>query len=191
MIDNILKKFAKVLRRAEDTEIEDGDEDIGIVLDKDLTDDTAATSEEEENEDSKTGSDGAGSTGEDNIGDAGTAEITEITERLNAIDNEIPRLDIAVNTLRKDITEIRNELGKLDENLRDIMMLYEVVSNQINPFIGISKVTATSMEKLERLERDMDKSKESLEDIMVDLKLMTLHDLDVDTIVYEVLEEEG
>jgi len=179
MLDDILKKFAKVLRRAEDTRIDEEEgSDIDIGLDEEVTDDTARGEEED---DIETGA------GDDNR----EAETTEITERLNAIDNEIPRIDIAVNTVKKDISEIKNELGKLDENLRDMMMLYEVVSNQINPFIGISKVTATSMEKLESLERDMDRNKENLEDVLVDIKLMTLKDLDIDSIVHEVLEEGG
>ncbi len=181
MLDDILKKFAKVLRRAEDTGIDEEEgSDIDIGLDEEVTDDTAKGGDDDDLE--------AG-VGEER--EAETTEITEIAERLNAIDNEIPRIDIAVNTVKKDIAEIRSELGKLDENLRDMMMLYEVVSNQINPFIGISKVTATSMEKLERLERDTDRNKESLEDVLVDIKLMTMKDLDIDSIVHEVLDEGG
>ena len=73
---------------------------------------------------------------------------------------------------------------------KDIMMLYEVVSTQINPFIGESKVTAASMEKLERLNDEINDIKTILDDILVDLKILTLKELDVHSIVFDVLQEE-
>lgn len=78
----------------------------------------------------------------------------------------------------------------MDESLKDIMMLYEVVSTQINPFIGESKVTAASIEKLERLSEEVKEIKNTLEDVLIDLKLIVLRELDIRSIVMEVLQEE-
>lgn len=112
-----------------------------------------------------------------------------VMERLSAIDDELPRLKMGVNSIRKEVSEIRNELGRLDENLRDIMMLYEVVSTQINPFIGESKVTATSMEKLERMNDLVKTMKEDLDDVFVDLRIMNAQDLDVNSIISDVFNK--
>lgn len=113
-----------------------------------------------------------------------------VMERLGTLDDDVARLKVSINSVRKDISEIRNELGRMDESLKDIMMLYEVVSTQINPFIGESKVTAASIEKLERLSEEVKEIKNTLDDILIDLKLLALRELDIRSIVMEVLQEE-
>ncbi len=115
---------------------------------------------------------------------------TKLMERLNEIDNRLPRIDISVNNLKKELDELRNEISRIDGNIQDIMMLYEVVSSQVNPFIGISKVTAVSMEKLERLEKTVEKLSRTVDDIIVDLRLLAVRDFEVGDIVEEVLMEE-
>jgi|Deesub1362A_J573_1020465.scaffolds.fasta_scaffold00191_22 flagellar protein FlaC len=115
---------------------------------------------------------------------------TKIIERLNEIDNRLPRLDIALNNLKKEINEIRNEMSRMDGNIQDIMMLYEVVSSQVNPFIGISKVTAVSMEKLERLEKNFERLSSMMDDLLIDMRIITGKTFDVDEIINEVLMEE-
>ena len=115
---------------------------------------------------------------------------TKLMERLNEIDNRLPRIDIAVNNLKKELNELRNEISRIDSNIQDIMMLYEVVSSQVNPFIGISKVTAVSMEKLDRLEKTVEKLSRVVDDILVDLRLLAVREFEIDEIIDEVLTEE-
>ena len=160
MAVDVIKKIAKKLRRAEEPKIEDEEE---LIID-----------EPEEKE------------------EKGVDEEFKDTvmERLGAIDDDVARLKVSINTVRKDITELRNELGRMDESLKDIMMLYEVVSTQINPFIGESKVTAASIEKLERLSEEVKEIKNTLEDVLIDLRLIVLRELDIRSIVMEVLQEE-
>jgi flagellar protein FlaC len=69
-------------------------------------------------------------------------------------------------------------------------MLYEVVSSQVNPFIGISKVTAVSMEKLERLEKNFERLSSMMDDLLIDMRIITGKTFDVDEIINEVLMEE-
>ncbi len=113
-----------------------------------------------------------------------------VMERLGTLDDDVARVKVSINDIRKEVSELKNDLGRMDESLKDIMMLYEVVSTQINPFIGESKVTAASMEKLERLNDEMKDIKTILDDILVDLKILTLKELDVHSIVFDVLQEE-
>ncbi|GBE54648.1 flagella accessory protein C [archaeon BMS3Bbin15] len=113
-----------------------------------------------------------------------------VMERLGTLDDDVARVKVSINDIRKEVSELKNDIGRMDESLKDIMMLYEVVSTQINPFIGESKVTAASMEKLERLNDEINDIKTILDDILVDLKILTLKELDVHSIVFDVLQEE-
>lgn len=113
-----------------------------------------------------------------------------VMERLGTLDDDVARVKVSINDIRKEVSELKNDLGRMDESLKDIMMLYEVVSTQINPFIGESKVTASSMEKLERLNDEIKDIKTILDDILIDLKILTLKELDVHSIVFDVLLEE-
>ncbi len=158
---DIIKKIAKKLRRAE--EISEEDEDF--IIEEEV---------EEKNEEEKIDEEF-----KDNV-----------LQRLGNIDDDLARAKVSINNLRKEIAEIRNELGRMDESLKDIMMLYEVVSTQINPFIGESKVTAASIEKLERMNEEIKEIKKIIDDVLVDLKLLTLKEFDIHSIVLEVLQEE-
>lgn len=126
-------------------------------------------------------------------------DLMETTEgllaKVNDIESKLPKLESSINNLRKENEMLRVELNKINENLQDIMALYEVVSNQINPFIGVSKITATSLEKLERLETEYKRLKKTVEELTNDLIILGslyLHQLDInlDEIIEEVLEEE-
>ncbi|NOZ82994.1 MAG: flagellar protein FlaC [Euryarchaeota archaeon] len=113
----------------------------------------------------------------------------KVMERLGNLDDDVGRMKISISNIRKEITEVKNELGRLDESLKDIMMLYEVVSTQINPFIGESQVTAASIERLERLTEEVKEMKNIIDDIIVDLKLLTMKEVDIRSIIMEVLQE--
>ncbi|WP_423793321.1 flagella accessory protein C [Methanocaldococcus indicus] len=123
-------------------------------------------------------------------------ETTEnLMNKLNDIESRLPRFESTLNSLRKENEMLRIEINKINENLQDIMALYEVVSNQINPFIGVSKITATSLEKLERLESEYKKLKSLVEELTNDLMVLgSLYlsqlNIDLNKIIEEVIEEE-
>ena len=113
--------------------------------------------------------------------------IDKITERLNEIENRLPRIDISINGLRRDIDSIREEIQKIDESMRDIMALYEVVSAQINPFVGSSKVTSLSVERIEALEKAVEEIENQISSIKLDLKIILRDSLNVRGIVEDVI----
>ncbi len=126
--------------------------------------------EEEESEDSET--------------------ITNIIERLNEIDNRLPRVDVSINNLKGELGDLKEELSKLDDSLKDMMALYEIVSAQINPFVGSSKVTSLSIERLDEMEKRIEELEFLINGLTHDVRLMFKKSLNVKDIVNKVLYEE-
>lgn len=104
-------------------------------------------------------------------------------------------MEMMLTNLRKENENLRESINKINENFQDIMALYEVVSNQVNPFIGISKITATSMEKMERLEYETDNLRKKVNELQRDIVFLAdiylkQHDIDLDSLINDILAEE-
>lgn len=155
--------FVKKKKREEEKEELEAEEQELEALDGEVV-------EEEEAEDSET--------------------ITNIIERLNEIDNRLPRVDVSINNLKRELGDLREELTKLDDSLKDMMALYEIVSAQINPFVGSSKVTSLSIERLDEMEKRIEELEFLIDGISHDLKLIFKKSLNVKDIVNKVLYEE-
>lgn len=115
--------------------------------------------------------------------------LVKLNERLNDIENRLPRIDVSLNNLKREIDGLRNDLMRMDDSMKDMMTLYEVVSAQINPFVGTSKVTALSVERLDRIERKLEELEDLLDNIQYDLRLIFRSGIDLKEIVNEVLYE--
>jgi flagellar protein FlaC len=112
----------------------------------------------------------------------------QILERITALENKNPKLEISIATLKRENDEIKNKLTHLDSKLIDMLSLYEVVANQVNPFVGVSKVTSASIEKLEEMGQDVEKLEDKVSSMEHDLKII-LGEVDVNDIVRNVLVE--
>jgi len=92
--------------------------------------------------------------------------------------------------LKRELGDLREELSKLDDSLKDMMALYEIVSAQINPFVGSSKVTSLSIERLDEMEKRIEELEFLIDSLTHDVKLMFKKSLSVKDIVNKVLYEE-
>ncbi|RUM33626.1 MAG: flagellar protein C [Archaeoglobus sp.] len=122
----------------------------------------------------------------------GSDETVEkiMEERLNDIDNKLPRIDIAINNLKKEVDSLKQDLQKMDDSLKDMMTLYEVVSSQINPFVGSSKVTALSIQRLDNIENELRRLEQLVGDVVDDLRMLFRKSVSLKEIVNQVLYEE-
>lgn len=118
------------------------------------------------------------------------SEQEKILKKVNALNDEVLKLKMSMNTLKKNVTGVQDELKNLEESLRDITMLYEVVSNQVNPFIGESSVTAANLERLERMDRELKELRKTLDDVVLDLKILMFKNLDIGSMVSDVMQSE-
>jgi len=159
-----LKLFRKKEEEEDEEEIEEEEED---------------EEEEEEQEEKETRSSG------------GSDETVEkIMERLNEIDNKLPRIDIAINNLKKEVDSLKQDLQKMDDSLKDMLTLYEVVSSQINPFVGSSKVTALSIQRLDNMEKELRELEQLVNDVVDDLRMLFRKNISLKDIINQVLYEE-
>ena len=72
--------------------------------------------------------------------------------------------DFQIKKNQEDITAITNKVESLSKDLDDLVSLYEIVSEQMNPFVGLSKVTKKRLDALENIIKEVDGVKTKLGD---------------------------
>jgi len=114
--------------------------------------------------------------------------LTQMMVRMNEIENDIPRIKVSIDTLKAQIQEIRDEVESLNKTIRDVMMLYEVVSQEINPFKDL-KSENPIVGEIQDLKQEFDELRKEMAQIKADLRLLAYHAIDLDKVIYEVLVE--
>jgi flagellar protein FlaC len=84
----------------------------------------------------------------------------ESLEQKRAILQNIKDFDFQIKKNHEDIDGINQRLDNLTKDLDDIVSLYEIVSEQMNPFVGISNVTKKRLDALENFTKEIDLLKE-------------------------------
>lgn len=73
--------------------------------------------------------------------------------------------DFLIKKNQEDITNITNKVESLSKDLDDLVSLYEIVSEQMNPFVGLSKVTKKRLDALENIIKEVDGVKTRIGDL--------------------------
>ena len=89
----------------------------------------------------------------------------EALEQKRAILQSIKDFDFQIKKNQEDIGGINQKLDGLSKDLDDLVSLYEIVSEQMNPFVGLSKVTKKRFDQLEHLTQTLDSLKSRLDDL--------------------------
>jgi len=71
--------------------------------------------------------------------------------------------DIRINENREKIEQMVEKINSLTGDLDDLVSLYEIVSEQMNPFVGLSKVTKERIDALENFTSEIKELRERLE----------------------------
>lgn len=88
----------------------------------------------------------------------------QIEERKEYL-KQIKEFDFRISENQKQIEEFSKQIGAFNENLDDLVSLYEIVSEQMNPFVGLSSVTKKRIEALENYSQDIDVLKTKMMEI--------------------------
>ncbi|WP_461866133.1 flagella accessory protein C [Thermococcus sp.] len=114
--------------------------------------------------------------------------LTQVMTRINEIENDIPRIKVSIDTLKSQIQELREEMEKLNKTIKDVMMLYEVVSQEVNPFKDQEKENPL-VNEIHNLSKQVEELRTEITQIKSDLRLLAMHGINIDELIYDVLEE--
>lgn len=95
----------------------------------------------------------------------GTDAAREELEQRRAILQNMKDFDFLIKKNQEDITNIANKVESLSKDLDDLVSLYEIVSEQMNPFVGLSKVTKKRLDALENIIKEVDGVKTRIVDL--------------------------
>ncbi|WP_297439387.1 flagella accessory protein C [Thermococcus sp.] len=116
--------------------------------------------------------------------------LNQVMTRINEIENDIPRIKVSMDTLKSQIGELREEIERLDKTIKDVMVLYEVVSQEINPFKEVDGANPLVAE-IQELGGKIDDLKSEIAKIKADLRLLVIDGIDLDELIYETISEGG
>ncbi len=75
-----------------------------------------------------------GGLGDEGFDDGGGAEFDEIEGRIDELENEVGGLSSTVSTVRSENEQIAESVDEVEENVRKLLDIYEMVTRGVNPF---------------------------------------------------------
>ncbi|MCX6662815.1 MAG: hypothetical protein NTZ75_01040 [Euryarchaeota archaeon] len=83
----------------------------------------------------------------------------EDLEQRRTILQNMKDFDFQIKKNQEDVTNLLEKVENLSKDLDDLVSLYEIVSEQMNPFVGLSKVTKKRIDALENFTKEVDSVK--------------------------------
>jgi len=93
----------------------------------------------------------------------------ELEQRRTILQN-LKDFDFQIKKNQEEITSINEKVENLSKDLDDLVSLYEIVSEQMNPFVGLSKVTKKRLDALENIIKEVDGVKTRIGDLESNLE---------------------
>jgi len=88
----------------------------------------------------------------------------ELEQRRTILQN-MKDFDFQIKKNQEDVTKLLEKVENLSKDLDDLVSLYEIVSEQMNPFVGLSKVTKKRIDALENFTKEVDSVKTRIGDL--------------------------
>lgn len=88
-------------------------------------------------------------------------------EQKRAILQSIKDFDFLIKKNSEEISSLNKKIDSITKDLDDLVSLYEIVSEQMNPFVGLSKVTKKRLDTLENFNKEIEEIKTRMGDIEI------------------------
>jgi flagellar protein FlaC len=99
-----------------------------------------------------------------NPGVSADAARDDLEQRRTMLQN-MKDLDFQIKKNQEEITTLLEKVENLSKDLDDLVSLYEIVSEQMNPFVGLSKVTKKRLDALENFTKEVEGVKTRIGDL--------------------------
>ncbi|TGC10879.1 FlaD/FlaE family flagellar protein [Methanolobus halotolerans] len=90
-------------------------------------------------------------------GQSGSSENKEAietnTKRIKEIETKVSKADVTLSMVQRENEEIKKTVDKIDQSVLELLSLYEIVSNQVNPFVGDDVASRATIERFEKVEK--------------------------------------
>ena len=98
----------------------------------------------------------------------------EVKKEQEGIDQKVimqslKEFDFQIKRNKEEIERLNRKLEEISRDLDDLVSLYEIVSEQMNPFVGLSKVTKQRLEALENYTKEIQDLKARIEQLELSL----------------------
>ena len=78
--------------------------------------------------------------------------VEENRKKIKDVETKLSKADVTLNMVQRDNEEIRKTVDKIDQSVLELLSLYEIVSNQVNPFVGDDVGSRATIERFEKTE---------------------------------------
>jgi flagellar protein FlaD len=78
--------------------------------------------------------------------------LEENRKKIKEVESKVSKADTTLNMVQRDNEEIRKTVDKIDQSVLELLSLYEIVSNQVNPFVGDGAGSRDTIERFEKTE---------------------------------------
>jgi flagellar protein FlaD len=92
--------------------------------------------------------------------------LEENRKKIKDVESKVSKADVTLNMVQRENEEIRKTVDKIDQSVLELLSLYEIVSNQVNPFVGDGAGSRDTIERFEKTETRLNE----IGDMMVLLK---------------------
>jgi flagellar protein FlaC len=119
---------------------------------------------------------------EDKESDALGEDKITFSNRLTGIENRLAKIDASIILFRNEKDQLAERIDKVEKDLQDVLLMYEVISNQVNPFLDSKSTGGIGM--VEDKFKEIDDGMDQLRD---DLMLLISMQIDLDRIIDETI----
>jgi flagellar protein FlaD len=93
--------------------------------------------------------------------------VEENRKKIKDVESKISKSDVTLNIVKRENEDIKKTVDKIDQSVLELLSLYEIVSNQVNPFVGDDVATRTTIERFEKTENRITE----MGDMLVQMKI--------------------
>lgn len=79
--------------------------------------------------------------------------IEENRKKLKEVETKLSKADVTLNMVQRENEEVKKTVDKIDQSVLELLSLYEIVSNQVNPFVGDDVASRATIERFEKTEK--------------------------------------
>ncbi|NPE31383.1 flagella protein [Methanococcoides sp. SA1] len=79
--------------------------------------------------------------------------VDENADKIKALENKLSKIDVAISSVQRENQDVKTTVEKMDQSVLELLSLYEIVSNQVNPFVGDEQNSTATIERFDKTEK--------------------------------------